>query len=144
LEITITSPLKTVTVDLDDLSPSQRAALAGLLGTSEARKKSFTALDKLPRFKKIHDKDLSAKCPKKNYTKIGGVDVTDADESIAAAAAAEIQAIVPEARCHVKQHVAWGWCDKCDVQHAVTRHSILVTLEQEGVRFSNRYLVRVK
>jgi hypothetical protein len=132
MQIHIKTQFKEVTVELADLTRNERGALAGLLGLSGKRKEIFKALRALPRYKKIKQEQVWALCPKGNrFETEFTVEDVDADWGPA----------LPDAEVYPKVRTLGGYCSACRQTHAISKDTVVVSLVEGGVRFTNIYEV---
>ena len=143
MEITITTPHKTVTTTTADLTPNERNALAGLIGLKELKSAVFEVLRDTPTFKKIHPPEVWDQCPHKPK-RPGEMTVSVTPFELSTEQKERLEAMLAElpagAVYVAKRHKASVWCKKCEAAHTVTRDSVLINAPVEGdLTFSKRY-----
>jgi hypothetical protein len=141
MDITIaTSEGAEVRVKLKDLTKSERAALAGLLGMRSVKGEVFKLFRELPHFRKLKGPEVFKQCPHNARFKIELVS-GPAEPGVEAQALSILNQIDPEARFGIRRYTLGGYCPKCRTRHEVTRVSAMVTLDHAGMTYTRRFEV---
>lgn len=141
MDITIaTSEGVETKVKLSDLTQSERAALAGLLGMRSLKDEVFRLFRQLPHFRKLKGPEVFKQCPVNARFKIELVS-EPADADTEAKALSILGQIDPDARFGIRRYTLGGYCPKCKQRHEVTRISAMVNLDHAGMTYTRRFEV---
>ena len=140
MKIVIETPGNRIETNLAELTRDERSALASLLGVASVRNELFQAFRDAPKFRKISGPEVFQTCPKNARFPLE-LELAPAESDVAEPLTAMVLEYEPSAFCRVRAHTLGGWCPKCKQRHSVTRLSLLVTLEQEGILYSKLFEV---